>query len=174
MKRTAFAIKTGLSLCLVVLCTLPACKNADKNSEGVTKLSDSALLKQQHIDSLRRASYRNNDLSIIFLDATSQIMQTQMWMEKAHAAGNKPSMVDSFINTDKADTLYYMMRRMYMAGTAFAETPVQRAQFDAMTMPDSTKLWLQKQFKGATPEGALNTLTNFQNDVTVINKIVRK
>jgi hypothetical protein len=175
MKRTAFAVKTGLSVCLVIVYMLPACKNADKNSEGRPKLSDSALLAQQHIDSLRRASYRNNDLSIIFLDATSQIMQTQMQLEKAHAAGNKPGMVDSIIiNSDKGDSLYYAMRRMYMAGTAFAETAIQRAQFADMTMPDSTKLWLQKQFKGATPERALNTLTNFQNDVTVINRIVRK
>jgi len=175
MKRTAFAIKTGLFLCLVIGCILPACKNADKTTEGVPKLSDSALHVQQHIDSLRRASYRNNDLSIIFLDATSEIMQAQVKLEKAQAAGNKPSMVDSIIiNSDKGDTLYYVMRRMYMAGTAFAETAAQRAKFDAMTMPDSTKLWLQKQFKGATPEKALNTLTNFQNDVTVINKIVRK
>lgn len=174
MKRTAFAIKTGLLLCLVVVCILPACKNTSKETEAVPKLSDSAKLAQKHIDSLRRASYRNNDLSILFLDATSQIMQTQMLMEKAHAAGNKPGVVDSFINTDKADTLYYTMRRMYMAGTAYAESDEQRARFDAMTMPDSTKLWLQKNFKGSTPEKALNTLTNFQNDVTVINKIVRK
>jgi hypothetical protein len=175
MKRTAFAIKTGLSFCLVVLCIISACRNSSKDTEGAPKLSDSARLAQQHIDSLRRASYRNNDLSIIFLDATSQIMQAQMKLEKAQAAGNKPAMVDSIIiNSDKGDTLYYVMRRMYMAATAFAETPGQRAKFDAMTMPDSTKLWLQKQFKGATPESALNTLTNFQNDVTVINKIVRK
>ena len=175
MKRTAFAIKTGLSLCLVVLCTLPACKNADKNSEGVTKLSDSALLKQQHIDSLRRASYRNNDLSIIFLDATSQIMQAQMALEKAQVAGSKSGIVDSLIvNSNQGDSMYYALRRMYMAATAYAENDAERARFNSYTMPDSSKLWLQKYFKGLTPQAALNSLSKFQNDCAVINKIIRR
>ncbi|THU36842.1 hypothetical protein FAM09_17910 [Niastella caeni] len=175
MKRTAFSIRTGLFLCLGTLLIATACNNNSSQKNTKPLLSDSARAANKRIDSLRRASYRNNDLSIIFLDATSQIMQAQMVLEKADYAGNKPQMVDSLIiNSDSGDSLYYALRRMYMAATAFAETEEQRARFNAMTMPDSTKLWLQKHFKGSTPSGALSALTKFQNDCTVINKIIRK
>lgn len=175
MERTAISIKKGLSLCLGGLLIVAACNNNAGQSKNMPGVSDSARLAEKHIDSLRRASYRNNDLSIIFLDATSLIMQAQMVLEKADFAGNKPEMVDSLIvYSPKGDSLYYALRRMYMAGTAFAETDMQRAKFNSMTMPDSSTLWLQKHFKGSTPSGALSALMKFQNDCTVINKIVRK
>ena len=176
MERTAISVKAGLSLLLSGLLIATACNNNNSyQSKEVAKLTDSVRLANERIDSLRRASYRNNDLSIIFLDATSEIMQAQMVLEKADAAGNKPEMVDSLIiNSAKGDSLYYALRRMYMAGTAFAETDLQRARFNSFTMPDSSTLWLQKQFKGSTPSGALSALMKFQNDCTVINKIVRK
>jgi len=174
MKRTAISIK-ALCLCLGGLLIFTACNNNGQQSKGAPELSDSARAANKRIDSLRRASYRNNDLSIIFLDATSQIMQAQMVLENADAAGNKPEMVDSLIiNSAKGDSLYYALRRMYMAGTAFAETDLQRSRFNSFTMPDSSTLWLQKHFKGSTPSGALSSLMKFQNDCTVINKIVRK
>lgn len=170
MNRTVLFIRTGLLLCLGALFVLEACNNNAAQSKDV--VSDSARLAQEHIDSLRRASYRNNDLSIIFLDATSELMQAQVALEKA---GNKPEMVDSLlINSNKADTLYLVLRRMYMCGAAFAEDKAEKARFTSLTMPDSSKLWLQKHFKGSTPTAALDALTKFQNDVTVINKIVRK
>lgn len=174
MRRTTLSIKTSLVFCLGSLLILAACSN-NSTQNGAPELSDSARAANKKIDSLRRASYRNNDLSIIFLDATSQIMQAQMVLEKADAAGNKPEMVDSLIiNSAKGDSLYFALRRMYMAGTAFAETDLQRTRFNSFTMPDSSTLWLQKHFKGSTPSGALSALMKFQNDCTVINKIVRK
>jgi hypothetical protein len=174
MKRTAISIK-ALCLCVGGLLILAACNNNGHQSKGGPGLSDSARAANKRIDSLRRASYRNNDLSIIFLDATSQIMQAQMVLENADAAGNKPEMVDSLIiYSAKGDSLYYALRRMYMAGTAFAETELQRSKFNSFTMPDSSTLWLQKHFKGSTPSGALSALMKFQNDCTVINKIVRE
>jgi hypothetical protein len=172
MERTTNSIKTGISLCLSALLVFTSCNSTSTQSKA---LPDSARLAQRHVDSLRRASYRNNDLSIIFLDATSQIMQAQMTLENANSAGNKPAVVDSLIiNSNKGDSLYYALRRMYMAGTAFAETDAQRDKFNAMTMPDSSKLWLQKYFKGSTPAKALDALTKFQKDCTTINKIVRR
>lgn len=175
MERTAISIKTSLFICLGGLLILAACNNNASQNNEAPKMSDSARLAQKRLDSLRRATYRNNDLSIIFLDATSEIMQAQMMLEKADFAGNKPEMVDSLIiNSAKGDTLYLVLRRMYMAGAAFAETDAQKARFNSMTMPDSSTLWLQKHFKGSTPAGALSALMKFQNDCSVINKIVRK
>jgi hypothetical protein len=174
MEKTS-SIKTGMGLLLAALLVSTSCNNNSTQSKELPKLSDSARLAQKHIDSLRRASYRNNDLSIIFLDATSQIMEAQMALEKAHAAGNKPGIVDSLIvNSNQGDSMYYALRRMYMAATAFAENDAERAKFNSYTMPDSSKLWLQKYFKGLTPEAALNSLSKFQNDCAVINKIVRR
>jgi hypothetical protein len=84
-------------------------------------------------------------------------------------------MVDSLIiNSTKGDTLYLTVRRMYRAGAAFAQTEAQKAKFNDMAMPDSSKLWLQKYFKGSTPAAALSALTQFQNDCVVINKIIRR
>ncbi len=89
--------------------------------------------------------------------------------------GNKKEMVDSLvINSTQGDTLYLTLRRMYEAGAVFAETYAEKDQYRAMRVPDSSKLWLQKYFKEATPKEALETLGKFQNDVTAINKIVRK
>jgi hypothetical protein len=176
MKRTAIAIKTGLGLCLVGTLILTACNsNSLQNKEAAGYASDSARAAQDRLDSLRKTHYRNNDLSIIFLDASSQIMQAQMTLEKAEIVNNKPEMVDSLIiNSAKGDTLYYALRRMYEAGAVYAESYAQKDQFRAMRMPDSTKLWLQKYFKGLTPSGALTPLAKFQNDCAVINKIVRR
>jgi|RhiMetdeSRZDD1v2_1073273.scaffolds.fasta_scaffold00267_6 hypothetical protein len=176
MKITAIAIKTGLSLCLGVLLILAGCNSNSSQNKGVAgNSSDSARAAQDRLDSLRKTHYRNNDLSIIFLDASSQIMQAQMALEKADYAGNKPEMVDSLIiNSSKGDTLYLTLRRMYEAGAVFAESYAQKDQFRAMRMPDSSKLWLQKYFKGLTPSGALTPLAKFQNDCAVINKIVRR
>jgi hypothetical protein len=117
----------------------------------------------------------NNDLSIIFLDATSWIMKSQMALTRAEMTGNKKEMVDSLIiNSTQGDTLYLTLRRMYEAGAVFATSYEEKDQFRAMREPDSSKLWLQKYFKESTPKEALNTLEKFQKDVTVINKIVRK
>src|SRR5688500_2139529 len=108
MKRTAFSIKTGLFLCVGALLITTACNNNTTQNGTKLSISESAQAANKMIDSLRRASYRNNDLSIIFLDATSQIMQAQMLLEKADYAGNKPEMVDSLIiNSNKGDSLYY-------------------------------------------------------------------
>jgi hypothetical protein len=175
MQRTSTFIKTGIPLLLTALLVSTSCNNNSTQSKELSKLSDSARLVQKHIDSLRRASYRNNDLSIIFLDATSQLMQAQMALEKAQVGGNKPGIVDSLIiNSNQGDSMYYALRRMYMAATAFAENDAERARFNSYTMPDSSKLWLQKYFKGLTPGAALNSLTKFQNDCSVINKIIRR
>jgi hypothetical protein len=175
MERTANSIKTNLALCLGGLLIIAACNNNAGQSKEMSKVSDSARLAEKRLDSLRRASYRNNDLSIIFMEASSEIMQAQMALEKADYAGNKPEMVDSLIiNSLKGDTLYLTIRRMYRAGAAFAQTDAQKAKFNDMAMPDSSKLWLQKYFKGSTPAAALSALTQFQNDCVVINKIVRR
>lgn len=176
MKRTIISIRTGLFICLGGIITLASCKSQDTQSAALSgNASDSARKAQDHIDSLRKTHYLNNDLSIIFLDATSWIMQTQMALTKAEMAGNKKEMVDSLIiNSTKGDTLYLTLRRMYEAGAVFAESYEEKDQFRAMREPDSSKLWLQKYFKESTPKEALKTLGKFQNDVTAINKIVRK
>lgn len=175
MKITAIAIKTSLALCLGALLILAGGCNSNSSQSKAGNLGDSARTAQDRLDSLRKTHYRNNDLSIIFLDASSQIMQAQMALEKADFAGNKPEMVDSLIiNSSKGDTLYLVLRRMYEAGAVFAESYAQKDQFRAMRVPDSSKLWLQKYFKGLTPSGALTPLAKFQNDCAVINKIVRR
>ncbi|MFL5746769.1 MAG: hypothetical protein ACJ751_18975 [Niastella sp.] len=175
MKRTVITIKTSISLCLVVLIVLASCKSQDSTSDGVNNVSDSVRKAQDHVDSLRKTHYLNNDLSIIFLDATSWIMKTQMAMTRAEIAGNKKQMVDSLvINSTTGDTLCLTLRRMYEAGAVFATSYAEKDQYRAMREPDSSKLWLQKYFKGNTPTQALTTLQKFQNDATVINKIVRR
>jgi hypothetical protein len=63
---------------------------------------------------------------------------------------------------------------MYEAGAVFAESYAEKDQYRAMREPDSSKLWLQKHFKESTPKEALKTLEKFQNDVTTVNKIVRR
>lgn len=175
MKRTVISIKTGLFISLGAFIIFAGCKSQDTQSDAAAgNLSDSARKAQNHIDSLRKTHYLNNDLSIIFLDATSWIMQTQMALTKAEMAGNKKEMVDSLIiNSTKGDTLYLTLRRMYEAGAVFAESYEIKDQYRAMREPDSSKLWLQKYFKESTPAEALKTLGKFQNDVTTINKIVR-
>jgi hypothetical protein len=153
---------------------LASCKSEDSTA-GVNNVSDSARKAQDRVDSLRKTHYLNNDLSIIFLDATSWIMKTQMALTRAETAGNKKEMVDSLvINSAMGDTLYLTLRRMYEAGAVFAETYAEKDQYRAMREPDSSKLWLQKYFKENTPAQALATLEKFQKDATVINKIVRK
>lgn len=175
MKRTVIAIKTGLTFGLVALIVLASCKSQDSTSDGVNNVSDSARKMQDRVDSLRKTHYLNNDLSIIFLDATSWIMKTQMAMTRAEIAGNKKEMVDSLvINSTTGDTLCLTLRRMYEAGAVFATSYAEKDQYRAMREPDSSTLWLQKYFKGNTPTQALTTLQKFQNDATVINKIVRK
>lgn len=176
MERTVITIKTGLSICLVALFVLVGCKSQDSQSSGMAgSISDSARKSQDRLDSLRKTHYLNNDLSIIFLDATSWIMKSQMALTRAEMTGNKKEMVDSLIiNSTQGDTLYLTLRRMYEAGAVFATTYEEKDQFRAMREPDSSKLWLQKYFKENTPKEALNTLGKFQKDVTVINKIVRK
>ncbi len=163
-------------ICLGAIIILAGCKSQDSQHDAVAgNLTDSARKAQDRIDSLRKTHYLNNDLSIIFLDATSWIMQTQMALTKAEMAGNKKEMVDSIlINSTKGDTLYLTLRRMYEAGAVFADNYAEKDQFRAMREPDSSKLWLQKYFKESTPSEALKTLGKFQNDVTAINKIVRK
>jgi hypothetical protein len=176
MERTANAVKTGLSVCLVALFVLAACKSQDSQSAGAAgNMSDSARKAQDRLDSLRKTHYLNNDLSIIFLDATSWIMKTQMALTRAEMGGNKKEMVDSLvINSAQGDTLYLTLRRMYEAGAVFAESYAEKDQYRAMREPDSSKLWLQKHFKESTPKEALKTLEKFQNDVTTVNKIVRR
>jgi|GEM_PF-2898489 len=175
MKRTAIAIKTGLTLGLVVLIILVSCKSQDSTSDGVSNVSDSARKVQDRVDSLRKTHYLNNDLSIIFLDATSWIMKTQMAMTRAEMTGNKKEMVDSLlINSTTGDTLCLTLRRMYEAGAVFATSYAEKDQYRGMREPDSSKLWLQKYFKGNTPTEALSTLQKFEHDASVINKIVRK
>jgi hypothetical protein len=175
MKRTAIAIKAGLIPGFVALIILASCKSQDSTSDGVNNASDSARKAQDHIDSLRKTHYLNNDLSIIFLDATSWIMKTQMAMTRAEISGNKKQMVDSLvINSTTGDTLCLTMRRMYEVGAVFATSYAEKDQYRAMREPDSSTLWLQKYFKGSRPTEALTTLQKFQNDATVINKIVRK
>ena len=98
-----------------------------------------------------------------------------MALTRAEMTGNKKEMVDSLvINSTQGDTLYLTLRRMYEAGAVFAESYSEKDQYRAMREPDSSKLWLQKHFKDNTPKEALKTLEGFQNDVTTINKIVRK
>ena len=176
MERTVITIKTGLSICLVALFVLAGCKSQDSQSSGMAgSISDSARKSQDRLDSLRKTHYLNNDLSIIFLDATSWIMKSQMALTRAEMTGNKKEMVDSIIiNSTQGDTLYLTLRRMYEAGAVFATSYEEKDQFRAMREPDSSKLWLQKYFKESTPKEALNTLGKFQKDVTVINKIVRR
>jgi hypothetical protein len=178
MERTTFALNKGLSLCLGgLLLIMASCNNHSLQNKDVAgnNESDSARKAQDRLDSLRKTHYLNNDLSIIFLDATSWIMKTQMSLTKAEMAGNKKEMVDSLvINSTNGDTLYLTLRRMYEAGAVFADNYAEKDQFRAMRQPDSSKLWLQKHFKESTPKEALKTLDKFQNDLTVINKIVRK
>ena len=176
MKRSAFAIRTSLFICLGAFIVLIGCKSQDAPGEGLSgNMSDSARKAQDRLDSLRKTHYLNNDLSIIFLDATSWIMKTQMALTRAEMTGNKKQMVDSLvINSTQGDTLYLTLRRMYEAGAVFAQSYADKDQYRAMREPDSSKLWLQKYFKDNTPKEALKTLENFQNDVTTINKIVRK
>ena len=176
MERTANVVKTGLSVCLVALLVLASCKSQDSQNSGTAgNGSDSARKAQDRLDSLRKTHYLNNDLSIIFLDATSWIMKAQMALTRAEMAGNKKEMVDSLvINSAQGDTLYLTLRRMYEAGAVFAETYAEKDQYRAMREPDSSKLWLQKHFRERTPKEALSTLQKFQQDCTVINKIVRK
>jgi len=175
MKRTSISIRTGLFLSLSAIIVLASCKSQDSTRAGIDNVSDSARKVQNRLDSLRKTHYLNNDLSIIFLDATSWIMKTQMALTRAEIAGNKKQMVDSLvINSTQGDTLYLTLRRMYEAGAVFAESYAEKDQYRAMREPDSSKLWLQKYFKENTPKEALNTLQKFQNDATVINKIVRR
>ncbi|MBO9199637.1 MULTISPECIES: hypothetical protein [Niastella] len=174
MERKPLTIKTSLFLGLVVLIVLASCKSQDSTAD-INNVSDSARKVQDRVDSLRKTHYLNNDLSIIFLDVTSWIMNTQMALTRAEMAGNKKEMVDSLvINSPQGDTLYLTLRRMYEAGAVFAESYAQKDQYRAMREPDSSKLWLQKYFKGSTPTEALGKLQQFQHDATVINKIVRK
>lgn len=174
MKRTAI-VQTGLACSLMALSVLIGCKSQDQQAGAVSNGSDSARVKQDRLDSLRKTHYLNHDLSIIFLDATSQIMQAQVALERAAVAGNKKQLVDSLlINSTKGDTLYLTLRRMYEAGAVFAQSYAEKDQYRSMREPDSSKLWLQKHFKESTPKQALGTLEKFQKDLTDINKIVRK
>lgn len=174
MERTAISIKTGLLIGLGALVILASCKSEDSTA-GVNNVSDSARKAQDRVDSLRKTHYLNNDLSIIFLDATSWIMKAQMALTRAEIAGNKKQMVDSLlINSPLGDTLCLTLRRMYEAGAVFSDDYAEKDQYRAMREPDSSTLWLQKYFKENTPTEALNTLQKFQKDATVINKIVRK
>lgn len=174
--RTASAIRTGLFICLGAFIVLASCKSQDSQNTGISgNISDSARKAQDRLDSLRKTHYLNNDLSIIFLDASSWLMKTQVSLTRAEMAGNKKEMVDSLvINSTQGDTLYLTLRRMYEAGAVYAESYAEKDHFRAMREPDSSKLWLQKYFKESTPTVALKTLEKFQNDVTVINKIVRQ
>jgi hypothetical protein len=175
MKQTALTIKTGLSYSLIVLIILASCKSQDTTVASVDNVSDSARKVQDRVDSLRKTHYLNNDLSIIFLDATSWIMKTQMALTRAEMKGNKKEMVDSLVvNSTSGDTLYLTLRRMYEAGAVFATSYAEKDQYRSMREPDSSKLWLQKYFQGSRPSEALSKLQKFQNDVTVINKLVRR
>lgn len=175
MKRTVITINTACCLGLMAFLSLASCKSQDTTAAAINNVSDSARKVQDRVDSLRKTHYLNNDLSIIFLDATSWIMKTQMALTRAEMNGNKKEMVDSLVvNSTSGDTLYLTLRRMYEAGAVFATNYADKDQYRAMREPDSSKLWLQKHFQGNKPSEALTKLQKFQNDVSVINKIVRK
>lgn len=151
-----------------------SCSGSAGNRAKKAKLSDSALAVRDHLDSLKRKLYRNNDISIIFLEATSEIMKAQMAVEKADMQGIKQGVTDSLVYSTKGDTLYFAIKHMYEIGTLYAEDEDQRAVFEAKLLPADPKMWLIKNFKGKPADKALNTLKGFQNDCTVINKIVRR
>jgi hypothetical protein len=159
---------------VAIVITMGSCSGSAGNRSKNKKLSDSALAVREHLDSLKRKLYRNNDISIIFLEATSEIMKAQMALEKADMQGIKQGATDSLVNSAKGDTLYFAIKHMYEIGALYAQDEDQRAAFEEKLLPAEPKPWLIKHFKGKSVEKALNTLKDFQNDCTVINRVVRR
>jgi hypothetical protein len=170
MTIKAFA---GAAVCAIVLLAA-GCTGSGGDRSRNGKLSDSALAVRDHLDSLKKKWYRNNDISIIFLEATSEIMQAQIKLERADIQGIKNG-ADSFIvNTPKGDSLYYAIKHMYEIGAVYAQDEDQRALFEEQLLPAEPKPWLIKQFGGKPIDKSLSKLKEFDSDCKVINKIVRR
>ena len=152
-----------------------ACRNRSaENKVAGAPLSDSAKLARATLDSTKKAAYRNNDLSIIFLEASSEIMQAQMAIEKADYEGKQAGPADSLIvNSSKGDTLYQTLMKVYDVGALYADNETDKMRFENMKLPAGSKPWLGKKFKGLTTTDAVVTLGKFQNDCNLISKIAR-
>lgn len=177
MTLKAFACSHKWLLCVAACATIvmaTSCNGSAGGGSGKRKLSDSALAVRDHLDSLKKKWYRNNDISIIFLEATSEIMKAQIELERADMQGIKNG-ADSFIvNTTRGDTLYYAIKHMYEIGAVYSQDEDQRAQFEEQLLPAEPKPWLIKQFGGKPIDKSLNKLKDFDLDCKAINKIVRR
>jgi hypothetical protein len=157
-------IKNRLLRLAAALVMLSAC--GGDASPGKTITNDS-LAKQ---DSVRKASYKNHDLTIIFLEASSQLLQCQLLLEKADAGGQQYGMADSLlVNSKKGDTLYQVMNKVYQVGTLYASNETDKKRYVEMKTPANSKQWLEKNFKGLQSVAALNTLSRLQRDCNTIN-----
>jgi hypothetical protein len=153
---------------LAWLLLLGSCGNAGTPADKVVK--NDSTVKQ---DSIRKAAYKNHDLSIIFLEASSRLLQCQLLLEKADAGGQKYGMADSLlVNSKKGDTLYQAMKKVYEVGIVYAPNETDKNRYAEMKMPDNSQLWLQKHFKGSQSVEALNTLNRLQHDCNTIHGMV--
>jgi hypothetical protein len=148
---------------------LVACSNAAGKKAGK---SDSLTLAQAKQDSTRKAAFKNHDLTIIFLEASAQLIQCQLLLEKADPGGQQYGVTDTLLVTSKkGDTLYRAMNKLFDAGVLFATSEPDKERFAEQKAPDSSNLWLEKNFKGVQSVDALNTLSRWQKDCNVIRDL---
>lgn len=148
-------------MALLLLC---ACSGAGTSTDKL--IQNDSLAKQ---DSIRKASYKNHDLTIIFLEASSQLLQCQLLLERADAGGQQYGWADSLlVNSKKGDTLYQAMSKVYELGRLYATHETDKKRYAGM-QANSSKIWLEKHFKGRQSVEALNTLSRFQRDCNTIN-----
>jgi hypothetical protein len=160
-----------LAITLLMLAGLQACSNGP--SAAAQKTLDSLKLANAKLDSTRKAAYRNHDISIIFLEANLQILQSRLLLDKADAGGQKVGVADSLlVNSKKGDTLYQSLTKLYDLGSLYAKNETDKTRFVAMKTPANSKQWLEKNFKGVSTVEAGNTLSRFLNDCSLINQLV--
>lgn len=166
LKRVCRLQNVWMPACVLVF----ACSGGSATEEN--KNADSLKLSNAKSDSMRKA-FKNHDLSIIFLTATSQLLQCQLLLERADSGGQTTGPADSLIvNSRKGDTLYQAISRMYDLGILYAQNETDKYRFTAMKEPANSKQWLEKHFKGVSTVEAGNRLSRFQNDCTLINHLV--
>ena len=152
---------------MALLLLLASCSGAGTSTDKLIKNDSLAKL-----DSIRKASYKNHDLTIIFLEASSQLLQCQLLLEQADAGGQQYGLADSLlVNSKKGDTLFQAMNKVYELGRLYATNETEKKRYAGM-QGDSSRLWLEKHFKGMQSVEALNTLSRFQRDCNTINGMV--
>jgi hypothetical protein len=171
--KNAWSWSASLLAAAVAVLLLPGACGGSDVAAGDKAKNDSIKRANAKQDSIRKAAYKNHDLSIIFLEASSQLLQCQLLLEKADAGGQKYGMADSLlVNSKKGDTLYQTITKLYDLGTLYANNETDKKRFAGMKTPADSKQWLEKYFKGVQSVEALNTLSRLQRDCNTINGMV--